>query len=170
LLLGKAKIVERKLERSFSASRCIFHKRALEPQENLVFALMPFTESWSDYIWRREIKPLVEAIQDAPLVCRRADDLFGNDVMQDIYESVATARVIIAEITDRNANVFYELGMAHTLGKEVIILAQGTQHIPFDLNRFRHCIYSNDGPGYEKLRAYLPSAIVSIIRQRPATD
>jgi hypothetical protein len=164
LLVGKAKVVKRKVEASGS-SRCIFHSRDLPVQKNLVFVLMPFTESWSDYIWKEEIKPTVEGIKGFPLICKRADDLFGQDVVKDIYESILAAQVIIAEITGRNANVFYELGMAHTLGKDVILLTQGSQHIPFDLYRFRHCIYSNDGPGYKKLREYLPDSIRGIIEK-----
>ncbi len=164
LLAGKVKVVKSK--RSLTqklASQCVFHRRPLLPQKNLVFVIMPFTESWSEYIWSKQIKRIVESINGFSLVCRRADNLFGPDVMQDIYESIAIARIVIADITNRNANVFYELGMAHTLGKDVIILAQGTEHIPFDLQRFRHCIYTNDGPGYEKLDQYLPNAIRSIL-------
>lgn len=165
----KIKIVSKKLEKNKKAdSACVFHRRSLIPQDNLIFVLMPFTEHWSDYLWKEEIKPIVETIDGLSLICKRADDLFGNDVMQDIYESILTARIIIAEITNRNANVFYELGMAHALGKDVIILSQGKEHIPFDLNRFRHCIYSNDGPGYKKLRDYLPKAIIEILRKNMA--
>lgn len=142
-----------------------FHKRELEPENDLVFVLMPFSESWSDYIWNEEIKPIVTGIPDHPLRCLRADDLFGHDVMIDIYESIAAASIVIADITGRNANVFYELGIAHTLGKDVILLSQGTEHIPFDLLRFRHCIYSNDGPGYKILRDYLSNALLSNLQQ-----
>jgi len=163
----KVKIVTKKIEKDKkvhkSSSECVFHRRPLIPQDNLVFVLMPFTEKWSDYLWKEEIKQIIETIDELSLICKRADDLFGHDVMLDIYESISTARIIIADITNRNVNVFYELGMAHALGKDVIILSQGTEHIPFDLNRFRNCIYSNDGPGYKKLREYLPKAINDII-------
>jgi hypothetical protein len=161
LLVGHARILTREIKEAASAS--VFHRRELALQKNLVFVLMPFTEKWSDYIWKEQIKPIVESSSTGSLICKRADDLFGHDVMVDIYESIATARIVIAEVTNRNANVFYELGIAHTLGKDVILLAQGPEHIPFDLNRFRHCIYSNDGPGYEVLRVHLPNAIASII-------
>ena len=78
------------------------------------------------------------------------------------------ARIVIADITGRNANVFYELGMAHAFGKDVILLSQNEEYIPFDLNRFRHCIYSNDGPGYEKLSTFLGGAISSILERQPS--
>jgi hypothetical protein len=161
LLLGKVKVVKSKLNKFHSTS--IFHRRELLPQSNLVFVLMPFTESWSDYIWNKQIKSIVQAIEGTSLICKRADDLFGHDVMQDIYESIVTAAIIIADITNKNANVFYELGIAHSFGKDVILLSQGTEHIPFDLNRYRHCIYSNDGPGYEILNRYIPKAIKDIL-------
>ena len=158
---GKVKVVKSKLNKFHSNS--IFHRRELLPQSNLVFVLMPFTEDWSDYIWNKQIKHIVQGIEGASLVCKRADDLFGHDVMEDIYESIVTASIIIADITNKNANVFYELGIAHSFGKDVILLSQGTEHIPFDLNRYRHCIYSNDGPGYEKLNSYITNAIKEIL-------
>lgn len=164
ILQGKVKVVKRKKEKRLRrSSSCVFHRRDLPLSGDLVFVLMPFTEPWSDYIWRKQIKTIVEEIDGLTLRCRRADDLFGQDVMQDIYESILTSMVVIAEITGRNANVFYELGMAHSLGKDVILLSQSEEHIPFDLNRFRHCIYSYDGPGYEVLSRFLPGAIRSII-------
>jgi len=141
----------------------IFHRRTIVPQDDLVFVLMPFTEAWSQYIWKDEIQKIVGGYRRRKLHCQRAGDVFGHDVLIDIYESIARARIIIADITNRNSNVFYELGIAHTLGKDVILLSQGAHHIPFDLLRFRHCIYSNDGPGYKILREYLPSAIGSIL-------
>lgn len=153
-----------------NASTSLFYRRRIRKQDNLVFVLMPFSEGWSDYIWRKQIKPIVEANGGASLVCKRADDLFGPDVMQDTFESIASARIVIAEVTGRNANVFYELGIAHTLGKDVILLAQGAMHIPFDLNRYRHCIYSNDGPGYEILREYLPRSINNLLGFSPQDE
>lgn len=102
LLTGPIKIVASKLPGSPEVeSQCVFHRRVLETQDNLVFVLMPFAESWSDYIWVKEIKQIVETVQERPLVCKRADDLYGQDVMVDVYESIATARIIIAEITGR---------------------------------------------------------------------
>ena len=168
LLSGKAKIVKYKkpFDKKRIMSNSVFNTREFEIQENFVFVLMPFSESWSDYIWRKQIKLTVEKIADYNLICKRADDLYGRDIMQDIYESLLTASVIIADMTNRNANVFYELGIAHTLGKDVILLAQSIDDIPFDLNRFRTCVYSNDGPGYEKLENFLAESIRDIFLKR----
>ena len=142
----------------------VFHIRPVPLEKDLVFVLMPFSESWSHYLWQEEIQKTVQQFMNGKLRCIRADDLFGHDIMIDIYESIAKARIIIADITNRNANVFYELGIAHCLGKDVILLSQSTEHIPFDLLRFRHCIYTNDGYGHIKLREYIKNAIEIILR------
>lgn len=150
-------------EQNASSSASCFYTRPVSQQDNLVFVLMPFTENWSDVVWKEVIKNKIESIQGVSLNCRRADDLFGQDVMKDIYESIVAARIVIADITGKNANVFYELGMAHAFGKDVILLSQSEEHIPFDLNRFRHCIYSDDAAGYQKLTEFLEGSVKSIL-------
>jgi hypothetical protein len=141
----------------------LFGSISLETIENSVFVLMPFTTEWSEYIWRKQIKSTVESIKGYSLVCQRADDLYGNDVLIDIVKSIYRARIIIADITSKNANVFYELGIAHALEKDVIIITQDESDIPFDLKRFRHCIYKNNGEGYDILQKYLISSIHNIL-------
>ena len=133
-------------------SECPFHNRSLSVMPNLVLVLMPFALDWSDRIWKRHIRPAVAQFPlDPALICLRADDLSGQDVMVDIYENIAKAAVVIADITSRNANVFYELGIAHSLGKRVILLTQDIADVPFDLLRFRHIAYSDNSEGCERL-------------------
>lgn len=125
--------------------------------------LMPFTTAWSTRIWTGVLKPKIEALGFEPV---RADDLFGRDVMEDIWQMVLTSEVVVADITGRNANVFYELGIAHTLGKNVILLTQSTEDIPFDLNRYRHVIYQDNLDGYKVLETGLAGALNEIAAQR----
>ncbi len=132
-----------------------------EVDNHLIFVLMPFTEPWSDRIWKSHIKPVIEGIKfDPPLIVKRADDLFGHDVMHDIVAAISSAKLIIADITGRNPNVFYELGIAHWIGKRVILLTQSSNDIPFDLLRFRHIIYEDNSDGYNKLKVGLEGAIL----------
>jgi len=140
-----------------------FNFENVSVDENLVFVLMPFTEPWSEYIWREQIKKIVEDVDGYSLVCRRADDLYGRDVMHDIINNIMRARIIIADITNRNPNVFYELGIAHAFNKDFVLLTQNVEHIPFDLNRYRHCIYSHNGPGYDILKNGLTESIKAIL-------
>ncbi|MBN8581855.1 MAG: hypothetical protein J0L96_14395 [Anaerolineae bacterium] len=138
----------------------IFRGRNATVNDKSIFVLMPFSEPWSDRIWTKLIKPICI---DAGMNPIRADDLFGRDIMEDVWQSICSARIVIADITGRNPNVFYELGLAHTLGKEVVLLTQDVKDIPFDLNRYRHIIYQDNMDGYEKLKAELSSTISSIL-------
>ncbi|WP_372365575.1 hypothetical protein [Candidatus Uabimicrobium sp. HlEnr_7] len=139
----------------------IFHSREYIVEPNKVFTLMPFTESWSTTVWQDYIRPTIEKCE---LKAVRADDLYGHDIMEDIWKGICSSRFVIAEITGRNSNVFYELGIAHTVGKQVILLTQNVADIPFDLNRYRHIIYENSVEGYQRLCINLQATIREITK------
>jgi hypothetical protein len=74
------------------------------------------------------------------LICQRADEITRSDrITSDIQKSIIKARLLVADLTDRNPNVFYELGLAHALNKRVILLTQNSDDVPFDLQEIR-CI------------------------------
>jgi hypothetical protein len=73
---------------------------------------MPFREKWSDYIYREYIKPVVES---QGISVKRSDEMFGRNVLEDIWGAIYSCRIIVADISAPNENVFYELGIAHTL-------------------------------------------------------
>jgi hypothetical protein len=141
----------------------IFKARNTVVDETLVFVLMPFTLEWSNRIFDKILKPTVESISG--LKVKRADDLFGTDIMEDIWSSILQAKIIIADISERNANVFYELGICHALGKEVILITQNVADIPFDLNRYRHIVYKDNYDGYELLKKQLEGTIMDVLRR-----
>ncbi len=145
------------------AYNCPFHEegRGYEIRDNLVFVLMPFTEPWSDRLWRDHIREcVINSTRDGGLEVQRADDLFGQSVMEDVFEGIVSSRLIVADCTNRNPNVLYELGLAHALGKRTALLSQSVEDIPFDLRRFRFCIYEDNSDGYPKLRHFLQQTIV----------
>lgn len=125
----------------------------IDIKSNQSFVLMPFTEEWSGRIWEREIRPIVTKFG---MRCIRADDLYGQDIMQDIARGIRESRIILAEITGRNPNVMYELGAAHALSKDVIILTQDKRNIPFDLLNYRCVIYKDNADGYDTLEREIP--------------
>lgn len=125
----------------------IFNGRGYPLIQNLVFVLMPFSETWSDRIW----KIIKSECEDYKFRAVRADELSGEIIMEDVWKGILQARVIVADVTNKNANVLYELGIAHTIGKRCIILTQNVKDIPFDLNRYRLIIYEDNSDGYEKL-------------------
>lgn len=107
-----------------------------------VFVLMPFHEQYKD-IYEVGIKA---ACKDAGAYCERVDEqMFEGNILARIYNQIAKADVIVADMTEHNSNVFYETGYAHALNKQVILLTQNASDIPFDLKHQPHIVYSGDG-------------------------
>lgn len=75
--------------------------------------------------------------------CRGDEEYVEGDVFPKILKYIIKSKLIIANINGRNPNVFYELGIAHALGKPVILLAKSYDSIPFDLRSRRFFIYKN---------------------------
>ena len=83
---------------------------------------------------------------------RNFSNLYGNKpIIQDIWSAINRAEIIVAELSGRNPNVFYEVGICHTLGKEVILLAQDIEDIPFDLRYLRVILYEPTYRGCKQL-------------------
>lgn len=117
----------------------------IEP--SLVSAMMPFHPSF-DAVYAA-LKSAAEAVG---LRCRRADDIWENPaVIQDVVSLIDRSNVVICDCTGRNPNVFYEIGIAHTLGREVILITQSEGDIPFDLRHLRYVKYLNNGEGLTAL-------------------
>jgi len=122
-----------------------------ESETNTCFVLMPFQPRKLTEIYQKYIKEPIESKTN--LQCIRADDIYKpTEIMRDIWEQLNRAKLVIADLTNKNPNVFYELGMAHVLGKHVILIAQSTEDIPpFDLRGIRTIIYEDSLSGYEYL-------------------
>lgn len=85
------------------------------------------------------------AIEEAGLRAVRADSIFlPSAIMPDIWRFLSEARVLVADLTGRNPNVFYELGLAHAMRKPVILVANSLDDIPFDLRGLRVLSYDKD--------------------------
>ena len=97
---------------------------------------------------------LAETCANSDFRCSRADDIWLNDaIVEDVVHLIATSRVVIADLTERNSNVFYEIGIAHTLGKDVILITQSQNDVPFDLRHLRYLTYLNNAEGLAALGA-----------------
>ena len=127
-------------------------------EPTLVSAMMPFHPSFD-----RVYTALQGVATTVGLRCRRADDIWENPaVMQDVVSLIDRSRVVVADCTGRNPNVFYEIGIAHTLGREVILITQNETDIPFDLRHLRFVQYLNNGEGIEALAARLEPRLADI--------
>ncbi len=121
-----------------------------------VFVVMPFLEVLKP-IYDNHILPVVRGLD---LTCKRGDDFFSDEsIIDEIWSAIYYSTLCIAECTGRNPNVFYEMGLAHTLGRPCILIAQSTTDIPFDVRHKRIIIYENTPAGLEKFRTMLTRAI-----------
>ncbi len=103
-----------------------------------VFILMPFDKKFED-VYQLGIRAACEAVGAH---CERVDEqVFEGGILDRIYNQISRADIIVAEMTDRSPNVFYEVGYAHALGKRAILITQSADSIPFDLQNYPHVIY-----------------------------
>lgn len=103
------------------------------------FVLMPFATEFSD-VYEHFIR---ESLVDSGYVVRRADDIKSqNNIISDIVEGIVNSDLIICDLTGSNPNVYYELGIAHALNKNVILITQEIGELPFDLRSYRVVGYS----------------------------
>jgi hypothetical protein len=117
-----------------------------------VFVAMPFDESVRP-IFDDHIKKVAQGLE---LVARRGDDFFNSgSVMGEVWAAIVNARVVIADCTGRNPNVFYEIGIAHTVGIPVILITQHDEDMPFDLRHIRFLKYSYTPRGMMEFEAIL---------------
>lgn len=140
----------------------IFGEPSRDPQFRAdVFMVMPFKEKYKP-VYDDHIKKVIAARR---LTINRGDDFFANHaVINDIWAAVARCRLVIADCTEKNPNVFYEIGMAHTLGKPSILIAQSIKDVPFDVKHLRTIIYTYTPPGMAKFEQELDEAIVRMLR------
>lgn len=117
------------------------------------FVLMPFG-GWFDVYYKDVYAPAIKAAGMEPV---RADDLFqSGSVMEQVWREIDDAKVLLAELTGRNANVFYELGCAHVRVKPVVLVTGSLDDVPFDLRHLRVVQYDIHDPEWaERARASL---------------
>jgi hypothetical protein len=110
----------------------------LAVDRDLVFVLIPFHDRYSALF-----DVISTACRDLGLKALRGDeDYIEGDVFGHVLRLIVKARLIIACIEGRNPNVYYELGIAHGLGKQTILVSQADEEAPFDLKTKKLVLYS----------------------------
>ena len=133
-----------------------------KPQNpRLVSVMMPFSTSFNGTY--DAIKRVTDYMG---LECLRADDIWENSTfIQDIFDLIFCAKVVVVDFTARNPNVMYETGIAHTLGKTVIPITQSIDDIPSDLGHHRALKYLPNEQGYKDLSNELYKRLKSIVEK-----
>lgn len=137
----------------------VFKNISIPIKENYSFVLMPFKEEFKE-IYEDSIKFAFEQIG---MICERADDIFHNrSIMEVIWTKICSAEIIVADLTGKNPNVFYEVGISHTLGKEVILITQNEEDVPFDLRHLKYIKYTTTRRGQEQLTGEIKMTVQAI--------
>tara|TARA_R110000782_G_scaffold102483_5_gene189508 strand:+ start:12226 stop:12609 length:384 start_codon:yes stop_codon:yes gene_type:complete len=120
------------------------------------FVLMPFAADF-DGIWEHVIRPVITGRGHE---CTRADDMFvAGRIMDQVIASIRRADYVVADLSGRNPNVFYELGFAHALDKPSVLLVRDLNDVPFDLRDQRVLVYQDSASGVASLQDRLSRSV-----------
>ncbi|MEW8508420.1 MAG: hypothetical protein AB2598_17125 [Candidatus Thiodiazotropha sp.] len=125
--------------------------------------LMPFKGDQINQHYFDVVKPAVE--KSGKYDCFRVDEIedASYKITKEIITGIETSDIIIANITGNNANVFYELGMAHSFGTNVLVICDKQEtNIPFDIKEYRVFLYENSEAGNRKLDKYINNNLLNL--------
>jgi hypothetical protein len=138
------------------------------------FIIMPFSstkscdeEKWKD-IFEHIIKPAVEECR-LGYKCERSLPEREN-IIKSILRALAEADVVIADLTDNNPNVFYELGVRHALTNRTILIAQGPEHIPFDLSPYPTVFYGESPAKIAEFKSNIKKKLKDVSKNPERSD
>ncbi|MEV6226930.1 hypothetical protein AB0L88_03430 [Saccharopolyspora shandongensis] len=138
----------------------IFSGRTFHSREKHCFFLSPFEDPF-DTIYKEHVAPTLDKVG---ISVERGDEIFSVDVIiEDIWKAINSAAIIVADVTGKNPNVMYEIGMAHTVGKPVLMISQSIEDVPFDLRHRRCIVYEYTPPGIRKLEEKLESTLEYVL-------
>jgi hypothetical protein len=122
----------------------------------LAFVAMPFAEGLEDtYLYG-----IRGACDNAGLQCKRADEIqHGGSIIEEVLDHIKRARVIIAELSDHNPNVFYEVGWAHALNRTTVLVSRKGTSLPFDVSHINTIFYASIKDLQDKLTARLRTLV-----------
>lgn len=129
-----------------------------------------------DGLYEHFIRPAVESVAvpgnvNQYVVCHRGDKEPGpGDIITHIIENLVLSELAIADLTGRNPNVFYELGVRHSVNDNTILISESEEDVPFDLRGQRLILYKRDFEGGGRLRTEIAKAVQDIVRSPGRID
>ena len=145
-----------------SEVRAEFSDISVRDEPGTAFVVMQLSDGRFQELYEQVIR---EVAKEFNLIAVHAGDLPGPGIIiEDIVTSIVEAKVVIAEITVPNQNVFYELGYAHAKNKPTILLAEKGRELPFDVHGYRCLFYENSIGGKQKLEDGLRKHLQAIFR------
>lgn len=153
-------------QRCITFSPYVFQAPDAYVEMDLAAVMMPFSTEF-----RGTHEAIKQAASKSGLRCLRADDIWDEaTIIQDVFNLIFRAQVVIVDFSGKNPNVMYETGIAHTLGKHVIPLSQSLDDVPFDMRHHRVLKYHCNNEGLHRLASELAKKLkqFSIVKAAPA--
>lgn len=158
VLLESASSASKSSARAYSSSAAVQFPVDTPLDPKLVAVMMPFDPSF-DVVY----ETIERAVQDVGMECIRVDNIWEHDhVMGDVLSLLWRARVVVADLTGRNPNVFYETGLAHALPRRTILITQNADDVPFDLRSIRYLSYGLSSAARKALQAQLSERLMTL--------
>ena len=150
--------VQRNDDVEFIARPTVFRVPEEGIQNDLVSVMRPFNP---DFISVQTA--LGEACNELGLSCMDANRVWSEtEIIQNVFSLIYRSRAVVCDFSERNPNVFYEAGIAHTLGREVIPIVQNPEHVPVDLQHHRYIHYMCNTEGLASLKEQVMKRLRSL--------
>lgn len=146
-----------------------FRKRihGMDKAKRQCFVLMPFADQY------REVHEQIYKVvcSDNNVDCWRVDEVARpGSITKDIVDGIIDSDIIIADLTSQNPNVFYELGIAHSVGNKTIMTSQNIDDVPFDIGNYRVILYEQTISGSKEFLKKLDKAIKELLKSLDQTN
>lgn len=123
-----------------------------------------------DAVLKTMIKPAIEEIDNEFKIIRADYISQPGSFIKDILEYIQSSHIVIANLTELNPNVFYELGVRHSLSKRTIMITEDINTLPSDLKEYRVIEYSAELTAVETFKENLKEAFKSILENPDKSD
>lgn len=145
-----------------------FSGRGFITDSNLFLCLAPINKQYDTIFEKHICKAIIEI--DKSFSCIKADNIFNDmQTIEGIWSKINQARVVIADVSERSPDVFYEIGIAHAVGKKVIFITRTLEDIPIDIRQSGCIVYENTQIGMSALEEQLKSTIHAVL-SRPIIE
>ncbi|MCB0837744.1 MAG: cell envelope integrity protein TolA, partial [Bacteroidetes bacterium] len=145
------------LPEGYIAVNPIFKERDFKPQPRTSLIIMPLEAYWSETLWVH----IQHNLKSLGYNSLKAEALFSENVLDETWKTLNEVDLLVADLTYKHPDVFYKLGIAHTLGKKVMIISQHARDIPKDFSQFPIHVYDNNINGLQRLAEWLVDELES---------
>ncbi|MCI4669291.1 MAG: hypothetical protein MRZ79_14245 [Bacteroidia bacterium] len=144
----KQKIVSRHEEEEASVLvKPIFRANEIPVKKGNALVIMPLEAYWSESIWMH----IQDTLGAMGFNGKRTGSLYVEKRLEDTWISLNESEIIIADLTYKHPDVFYKIGIAHTLGKPLLLITQHARDLPPDFKHHTHIVYDNNIYGLQRL-------------------